>query len=104
MDYRVEITDDALDDLDNILYHILFTLKNEQAAQNVLDDFDLTKNHLARVAGSIRLCENPRLRERGYRRLEFQKHNYFMMYRLEGDTAVVDAVFHDLQDFEKKML
>ncbi len=53
MDYMVEITDDALDDLDNILYHILFTLKNEQAAQNVLDDFDLTKNHLARVAGSI---------------------------------------------------
>lgn len=103
MDYKVEITDDALEDLDNILYYILFVLKSEQAAQNVLDDFDLTKNHLARVAGSIGLCENPCLRERGYRRLEFQKHNYFMMYRLEGSVAIVDAVFHDLQDFEKKM-
>ena len=104
MDYRVMITDDAFDDLDNILYHLLFELKNEQAARNVLEDFDATKDRLSQIAGSIRLCENPLLRERGYRRLEFQKHSYFMMYRLEGSTAVVDAIFHDLQDFEKKML
>ena len=104
MDYRVMITDDAFDDLDNILYHLLFELKNEQAARNVLDDFDATKDRLSQIAGSIRLCENPLLRKRGYRRLEFQKHSYFMMYRLEGSTAVVDAIFHDLQDFEKKML
>lgn len=28
---------------------------------------------------------------------------YFMMYRLEGDTAVIDNIFHELQDYEKKM-
>ena len=40
MDYRVIVTDDAFADLDNILYYLLFVLKNEQAAQNVLDDFE----------------------------------------------------------------
>lgn len=104
MDYRVEITEDALEDLDNILYYILFVLKNEQAAQNVLDDFALTQDRLSRIAGTIGLCENPHLRERGYRRLEFQKHNYFIMYRLEEGTAIVDAIFHDLEDFENRML
>ena len=103
MDYKVIVTDDAFEDLDNILYYILFVLKNEPAAQNVLSDFELTKQHLSHIAGSLKLCENSRLREKGYRRLEFQKHSYFLLYRIEGTLALIDAVFHDLQDFEKKM-
>lgn len=103
MDYKVIVTDDAFEDLDNILYYILFILKNEQAAQNVLSDFDQTKQHLSHIADSLKLCENSRLREKGYRRLEFQKHSYFLLYRIEGDLAIIDAVFHDLLDFEKKM-
>lgn len=42
MGYKVIVTDDAFEDLDNILYYILFVLKNEQAAQNVLSDFEQT--------------------------------------------------------------
>lgn len=103
MDYKVIITDDAFEDLDNILYYLLFVLKNEQAAQNVLSDFELTKEHISHVAGSLKLCENSKLREKGYRRLEFQKHSYFLLYRIEGSLVIVDAVFHDLQDFEKRM-
>lgn len=41
MDYRVVITDNAYEDLDNILYYLLFVLKNEQAAGSVLDDFEV---------------------------------------------------------------
>ena len=104
MGYRVIVTDDAFADLDNILYYLLFVLKNEQAAQNVLDDFEHTKEQLSRVAGSLRVCENPKLRNIGYRRLEFQKHDYFMLYRIKEKTAIVDAIFHDLQDFEKKIM
>jgi hypothetical protein len=40
----------------------------------------------------------------GYRRINFLSHNYFMMYRLEGNVAVVDNIFHDLQDYENKMM
>ena len=54
MDYKVIVTDDAFEDLDNILYYILFVLKNEQAAQNVLSDFELTKQHLSHIAGSLK--------------------------------------------------
>jgi len=104
MDYRVVVTDDAFEDLDNILYYLLFVLKNEQAAENVLSDFELTKDHLSHIAGSIKLCENPKLREKGYRRLEFQKHSYFVLYRINENLVIIDAVFHDLQDFEKKMI
>ena len=31
--------------------------------------------------------------------VHLHRHRYFMMYRLEGETAIVDRVFHDLQDY-----
>lgn len=103
MDYRVIVTDDVFEDLDDILYYLLFVLKNEQAAQDVLDDFELTKKRLSHMAGSLKLCENSKLREKGYRRLGFKRHSYFLLYRIEENLVIIDAIFHDLQDFEKKM-
>ena len=29
---------------------------------------------------------------------------YFMLYRLEGMVAIVDNIFHELQDYENKMI
>lgn len=69
MDYRVLVTDDAYEDPDNILYHRLFVVRNEQAAKSVLDDFEWTKEQLSHTAGSLGLCENIKLRSRGYRRM-----------------------------------
>ena len=104
MDYKVVITSDAEEDLEAFIVYILFEKKNEQAAQSVLDDFEATVDNLARVAGSLKLCENPKLKKYGYRRINFLSHNYFMMYRLEGNVAVVENIFHDLQDYENKMM
>ena len=38
-----------------------------------------------------------------YRRINFLKHRYFMLYRLEDDLVIVDNIFHELQDYENKM-
>jgi plasmid stabilization system protein ParE len=103
MAYKVVITKDAELDLQGFIEYLLYEKQSEQAARNVLDDFELTKASLATVAGSIKLCENPRLRELGYRKIHFISHRYFMMYRVEGKLAIVDSIFHDLQDYESKM-
>ena len=103
MHYKVTVTERAFEDLDNIIGYLLFRFNNAQAASGVLDDFDQTTAMLADCAGSLKLCENPSLKSLGYRRINFCRHDYFMLYRLEGDTAVVDAVFHFLQDYESRM-
>ena len=103
MDYKVVITIDAEKDLDNFIRYLLWEKKNEQAAQNVLDDFEATKNSLKYVAGSLKLCDNPRLRKLGYRRINFLNHRYFMLYRIVDGVVFVDNIFHDLQDYENKM-
>ena len=36
--------------------------------------------------------------------LLFERHRYFMLYRIEGERIIVDNIFHELQDFEGKMI
>ena len=103
MEYDVFLTPDAEEDLDRFIRYLLFEKKNAQAAANVLNDFESTKQSLARVASSLKLCENPRLKALGYRKMHFQTHRYFMLYRLVDHTAVIDNIFHDLQDYENRM-
>lgn len=100
MAYKIVITVDAEEDLDSYIRYLLFVKKNEQAARNLIDDFESTKGNLEQSAGALKLCENPRLRALGYRRINFMSHRYFMLYRIEDDTVYVDNIYHDLQDFE----
>ena len=103
MGYRVVITSDAENDLNAFIRYLLYEKKSEQAASNVLNDFEVTKQILSSVAGSLKLCGNPRLKELGYRRINFQSHGYFMLYRIVDNVVIVDNIFHELQDYENKM-
>ena len=102
MDYKVFLTEDAENDLNQYIEYLLFVKKNEQAAKNLLDDFEKTKQSLSSVAGSLKDCDNPHLKARGYKRINFISHRYFMLYRVQGNIAVVDSIFHELQDYENK--
>lgn len=104
MDYKVLVTQDAEADLDRYLRYLIYKKGNRQAAKSVLDDFEETKERLVKVAGSLKDCENPRLKQLGYKRINFIKHRYFMLYRIVEDEVVIDAIFHELQDYENKML
>ena len=103
MDYKIVVTADAQEDLEHFIEYLLFEKQSMQAAKNVLDDFEATKESLRHVAGSLKLCDNPRLNQLGYRRINFLNHRYFMMYRIIGEVVFIDNIFHDLQDYENKM-
>ena len=104
MDYKIAITVDAEADLDQYVQYLLAEKKNVQAAINLLDDFEATIRRLKAVAGSLKLCENPILKELGYRRINFLSHRYFILYRIVDDIVFVDSIFHELQDYENKMI
>ena len=103
MVYNVILTKKAKGQLDSYVSYMLNTLRNLQAAQSVMQDAEQTKVRLCSVAGSIKLCENPELRELGYRIIHFQYHRYLMVYRIEGENAVVEGVYHELQDYENML-
>jgi toxin ParE1/3/4 len=103
MDYKIVLAKGAEEDLDRFVAYLLLEKKSEQAARNLLNDFEATKESLSNVAESLKLCDNPKLRELGYHRINFLSHRYFMLYRIENGTVYVDNIFHELQDYESNM-
>lgn len=55
MDYKIKVTVDAEEDLENYIKYLIYEKKSKQAAKNVLDDFESTKESLKYVAGSLKL-------------------------------------------------
>ena len=103
MDYKVVVTRDAEEDLESFIKYLIFEKESMQTAENVLNDYDATIESLKHVAGSLKLCDNPRLRQLEYRRINFLNHRYFMIYCIVDDVVFVDNIFHELQDYENKM-
>lgn len=100
MEYKVVLTSQAQLDFRNITHYLLYELKSKQATISVTDDMEKTIERLSYIASRLKLCDDPRLRDLGYRTIHFKRHNYFMLYRIQDDTVYVDAVYHDLQNYE----
>ena len=103
MDYKVVVTKDAEMDFDGFINYLIYKKKNIQAAQNLLNDYDATIKSLKYVAGSLKMCDNPKLRQLEYHRINFFNHRYFMLYRIVDNIVFVDNIFHELQDYENNM-
>lgn len=72
----------------------------QQAALSVLKDAEETSLRLSYATGILKLCADPVLRSFGYRTIHFKYHRYFMLYRIESNKVYIDAIYHDLQDYE----
>ena len=75
--WKVVITDDVQDDLDNFVYYLLVEKLNRQAAQAVLDDYDETIEELSKVAGVLKPLEDLELSD--YRKIRLRRHNYLVV-------------------------
>ena len=100
---QVRISPDASDDLDQILGYLKDEFKSQQAVDSVFRDYLETRRTLARTADKKPEPESPRLRERGLKRIDFKRHDYFMLYKIEGNKVIIVDIFHVLQDFENKL-
>ena len=99
--WKVVATDDVREDLDDFVCYLLVEKLNLQAASALLDDYDETIEELSYTAGPLRSLDDPELRD--YHKIRLKRHNYYLLYRLVGETAVVDHMFHDLQDMDKAL-
>ena len=98
--FEVIISPKALSQLNDYIDYLQYTLLNDQAAYNIWQDALETQNQLSKIAGSLKFCTHPLLKKNGYRAIHFIRHRYVILYRVEGSTAYVDAIYHQLQDYE----
>ena len=102
--FKVIVTPDAEEDLKRYVIYIRNKLKNPQAVKNVLYDFKETKKSLSSVAESLPDPISEALLSRGLKRINFLKHNYFMLYYIGMDGIVyITNIFHGLENFDQKL-
>lgn len=100
MRFEVELSELASTQYDKILEYIYYVLKNPQAADNLMRDFDETIETLAEQAEDFGYCRSERLRRMGFHKIHFKRHRYLMVYRVKYDTVIVEGMYHELQDYE----
>lgn len=103
--YKVIVTPDAKRDFRKYLLYLRNVKKNPQAADQVVDDFQATKESLSRNADAIADPMSEKLRQRGLKRYNFvQGHRYFLLFKIEADgKAYITDVFHMLENYEDKL-
>ena len=101
--YKVVVTADAKADLKRYRDYLINVKKSSQAAKNVVLDFRNTREQLETVAGSLADPESDALKARGLKRINFLKHDYFLLFRIKGNRAYVTNMFHSREDYENKL-
>ena len=102
--YKVTVTPDARQDLKNAVQYIKVKLHNPVAAKSLMDDYIVTRKRLSQMAGSIRDADADSIcGRRNLKRINFARHNYFMLFLVDGDEAVVTNIFHDREDYDHKL-
>lgn len=76
MAYKVEITDSAKAELDEIVRYLVEELSNPISAKKLLDDFYEQKSYLYDNPYIFPVCSIQSLQQKGYRRFLFMK-NWF---------------------------
>lgn len=100
MVYKVVVMPPARRRLDMYVYYTAETLKNKPAAKAILADARTTVKRLSTLADTLKICDNPVLAKYGYRKINFAKHKFVLIYRIQDGMVIVDGMFHELQDYE----
>ena len=101
--YRVKVSPEAKEALNRYKSYLRDAKYSSQAAKNVVVDFYETAAQLRTSAGSLPDPESEKLRAKGLKRINFLRHDYFLLYRIDGDIASVTNMFHSREDYENKL-
>lgn len=103
MAYKLITSNRANEQIDNILSYVAIDLHNPGAARALAIDIYESFNRIEEMADTYGYCEDLYLRFRGYRKKRLKRHNYIIIYRIEGNKVHISGVFHLLEDYAKKL-
>ena len=89
--------------LDRYVGYLFNTKKNAQAASALLKDFTETRKSLEQTAGALPLPGDENLQKRNLKRINFQRHNYFLLFRIRGEVVEIVSMFHGLENYSDKL-
>jgi plasmid stabilization system protein ParE len=101
--YRLDITDLAHEDLENIIGYITKNLAALEAATGFVEEVAVIYTHLQQNPYQFPQCYDTHLAKEGYRRALIK--NYLLVYKVFDDTQMVVGYrfFHGTQNYVDKI-
>ena len=103
MAYNLIITEKAEELLDDLVHYLIYRLKNEQAAVHLFDSIDKIYDRLEENPYQFPESRDANLKRLGYREAVVIDMNYVIIFRIEESSAYVVGVFHQLENYRKKI-
>ena len=79
MDYKLKITEHAQELLDQLIYHLIYNLNNDQAAKHLLDEVEKIFDRLEENPEQFPKYKDKYLEEKGYS-IIFRKSNVLINF------------------------
>lgn len=101
MSYKLFITQNAYNDIDEIVSYIVNILKNPIAADNLLSEIEDNFHAVVTNPEMYAYCSDNKLRNDGYRKIPVK--NYIIFYRADNEKNIVYImrVIYGRRDYTK---
>lgn len=103
MVYKLVIADRAEELLDQLVYHLIYRLKNVQAAKHLLDGVGNVYDRLETNPEQFPTSRDPMLAQRGYREAVVPQMDYVIVFDIKSDVVNVVGIFHQLENYQGKL-
>lgn len=103
MEYKLIITERAEELLDGLVHHLLYHLRNEQAAKHLLDEIEKIYNRLQTNPFQFLGCRDAFLSSKGYREAILTDMDYLVVFCTYDNAVYILGVFHTLEEYENKI-
>lgn len=103
MAYKLIITERADELLDNLVFHLLHSLKSEQATIHLLNSISKIYDRIQDNPYQFPICRDDNLKSKEYREAIVAGMNYIIIYRVEDMTVYIVGIFHELEEYKSKV-
>ena len=103
MVYKLVISEHANELLDNLVYYLLYRLKNEQAAKHLLDGIDDIFDRLETNPFQFPLSRDAYLANKGYHEAIVPQMDYVVIFDVREEMVNVVGIFHQLEKYQSKL-
>ena len=103
MAYKLIVSINANENIENIIDYVARRLSNPEAVKAILDDIETAYDKLEKAAEIYSYSSDLYLARKGYRKLLLDKHNYVILYQVVGDEVHIGGIFHTRENHIKKL-
>ena len=103
MAYKLNVTEHAEELLDDLMYYLIYCLKNKEAAKHLLDSIEVIYDRLTGNPYQFPECKDAYLARKGYREAVVPQMNYTIIFDVRADVVNVVGIFHQLENYRSKM-